>query len=171
MMHKAWCGIRRGVFQGHPSNFKVTPAKFDPNWAFPDCNSSWNSPMAMKLCTKLKVALKRCPIFFPRSTVKFQGDTWQKIADFHLNWMFSYYTSSLNSLMATKWCIEHSIEVVPYCFSKSSIEFQGHMGKKIDDLNPIWVSSHSQLSDPSDWLVILSYHQRQWALLFHASGH
>ena len=30
--------------------------KFDPNWAFPDCNSSLNSPMAMKCCTKLEVA-------------------------------------------------------------------------------------------------------------------
>ena len=32
------------VLQGHPSNFKVTRLKkvvnFDPNWAFPDCNSS-----------------------------------------------------------------------------------------------------------------------------------
>ena len=40
------------VFQGHPSNFKVTRLKkiveFDPDWAFPDCNSSLNSPIAMK---------------------------------------------------------------------------------------------------------------------------
>ena len=46
------------VFQGHLSNFKVTRLKkivnFEPNWAFPDCNSSFNSPMAMKWCTKLK---------------------------------------------------------------------------------------------------------------------
>ena len=31
-------------------------AEFDPDWAFPDCNSSLNSPMAMKCCTKLEVA-------------------------------------------------------------------------------------------------------------------
>ena len=31
-----------------------------------------------------------------------------------------------------------SIEEVPYCFSKSSIKFHGHTGRKIDDLNPIW---------------------------------
>ena len=29
-------------------------AEFDPDWAFPDCNSSLNSPMAMKCCTSLK---------------------------------------------------------------------------------------------------------------------
>ena len=39
-------------------------AEFDPDWAFPDCNSSLNSPMAMKCCTKLEVAQKRCPIVF-----------------------------------------------------------------------------------------------------------
>ena len=27
-----------------------------PDWAFPDCNSSLNSPMATKCCTKLEVA-------------------------------------------------------------------------------------------------------------------
>ena len=40
-------------FQGH------TGQKFancDPNWMFPDCNPSLNSPMAMKWCTKLEVA-------------------------------------------------------------------------------------------------------------------
>ena len=30
--------------------------KFDPDWAFPDSNSSLNSPMATKYCTKLEVA-------------------------------------------------------------------------------------------------------------------
>ena len=38
--------------------------EFDPNWAFPDCNSSLNSPMATKWCTRLEVAWKRCPIVF-----------------------------------------------------------------------------------------------------------
>ena len=33
---------------------KIT--EFDPDWAFPDCNSSLNSTMAMKWCTKLEVA-------------------------------------------------------------------------------------------------------------------
>ena len=37
---------------------------FYPNWAFPDCISSLESPMATKWCTKLEVALKRCPNVF-----------------------------------------------------------------------------------------------------------
>ena len=70
MMHKAWssieevpyCFSRSSIkFQGHTA-LKIV--KFDPKWAFPDCNSSLNSPMASKCCTKLEVALKRCPIVF-----------------------------------------------------------------------------------------------------------
>ena len=70
MLHKAWSSIeevpycfwRSSVkFQGHAA-LKIV--KFDPNWAFPDCNSSLNSPMAMKCCTKLETAKDRCPIVF-----------------------------------------------------------------------------------------------------------
>ena len=70
MLHKAWSSIwevpycisRSSVkFQGHTA-LKIF--EFDPDWAFPDCNSSLNSPMAMKCCTKLEVAWKRCPIVF-----------------------------------------------------------------------------------------------------------
>ena len=70
MMHRAWssivelpyCFSRSSVkFQGHTA-LKII--EFDPNWAFPDCNSSLNSPMAMKCCTKLETAKERCPIVF-----------------------------------------------------------------------------------------------------------
>ena len=70
MMHKAWssseevpyCFSRSSVkFQGHTA---LEIVEFDPNWAFPDCNSSLKSPMATKWCTKLEVALKRCPVVF-----------------------------------------------------------------------------------------------------------
>ena len=70
MMHRAWCGIekvpycfsRSSVkFQGH---IALKIVEFDLNWAFPDCNSSLNSPMVMKCCAKLETAKKRCPIVF-----------------------------------------------------------------------------------------------------------
>ena len=70
MMHRAWssivevpyCFLRSYVkFQGHTA-LKIV--EFAPNWAFPDCNSSLNSPMAMKCCTKLETAKERCPIVF-----------------------------------------------------------------------------------------------------------
>ena len=70
MMHKAWssmeevpyCFSRSSIkFQGHTA-LKIV--EFDLNWAFPDCNSSLNSTMAMKCCTKLETAKERCPIVF-----------------------------------------------------------------------------------------------------------
>ena len=60
MMLIAWCCIEEvpycfsrsfGKFQGHTGQ-KI--ADFDSNWAFPDCNSSLNSPMAMKWCGTLE---------------------------------------------------------------------------------------------------------------------
>ena len=70
MMHRAWssivevpyCFSRSYVkFQGHAA-LKIV--EFDPNWAFPDCTSSLNSPMATKCCTKLETAKERCPVVF-----------------------------------------------------------------------------------------------------------
>ena len=69
-MHRAWssivevpyCFSRSYVkFQGHTA-LKIV--EFHPNWAFPDSNSSLNSPMAMNCCTKLETAKERCPIVF-----------------------------------------------------------------------------------------------------------
>ena len=57
-----YCFSRSSVkFQGHTA-LKIV--EFDPDWSFPDCNSSLNKQMARKWCTKLEVALKRCPIVF-----------------------------------------------------------------------------------------------------------
>ena len=62
MLHKAGssieevpcCFARSSVkFQGRTA-LKIV--EFDPDWAFPDCNSSLNSPIGTKCCTKLEVA-------------------------------------------------------------------------------------------------------------------
>ena len=70
MMHRAWSSIEEVPYsfsrsyiklQGH-ADLKIID--FSPNWAFPDCNSSLESSVAAKWCTKLEVALKRFPIVF-----------------------------------------------------------------------------------------------------------
>ena len=92
MMHKAWSRIEEVsyVFQGHTSNCKVTRLKkivnFDQNWAFRDCNSSLNSLMDFKWCTKLGVLWKRWPIF-SGSSIKFQCHTGWKIDDMNPIWV------------------------------------------------------------------------------------
>ena len=106
MMHKAWCCLGEVPYCFSRSSFKLQGhtakkiVEFDPDWAFPDCNSSLNSPNGCEIMHNA----------------------------------------------------ESSIEEVPYCFSGSSIKFQGHTGWKIYDLNPIWVRllGRSQLSNPSD---------------------
>ena len=150
MMHRAWsskvevpyCFSRSYIkFQGHTA-LKIV--EFDPNWEFLDSNSSLNSPMAMKCCTKLETAKEMCPIVFEghpsnfkvtrdktspiltqigrfqtigrsqlsnpsdlpcwRSSVKFQGHMALKIVEFDPDWAFQDCNSSLNSPMAKKWC-------------------------------------------------------------------
>ena len=150
MMHRAWSSIVEVPYcfsrsyvklQGHTA-LKIV--EFDLNWAFPDCNSSLNSWMTMKCCTKLETVKERCPFVFQghpsyfkvtryktspiltqighyrtigrsqlsnpsdlpcsRSYVKLQGHTALKIVEFDQNWAFPDCTSSLKSLMATKWC-------------------------------------------------------------------
>ena len=70
MLHKDWSSIeevpfcfwRSSVkFQGHTAKKIVD---LDLDLAFPDCNSSLNSPMAKKCCKKLETAKKECPIVF-----------------------------------------------------------------------------------------------------------
>ena len=70
MMHRPWssivevpyCFSRSNVkFQGHTA-LKIV--KSYRNWAFLDSNSSLNSLMVMKCCTKLETAKERCPIVF-----------------------------------------------------------------------------------------------------------
>ena len=65
-----YCFSRSCVkLQGHAAPKIV---EFNPNWAFPDSNSSLNSPMAMKCCTKLETAKERCPIDFQGHPLNFK---------------------------------------------------------------------------------------------------
>ena len=157
MMHKAWCSMEEVLycfsrsyinFQS-PTGQKI--ANFDPNWVFPDGNSSLKMPMALKCCTKLNVVWKRCPIIFQGypSNVKVMRD--KKSPTFYPNWAFRDNNSSLNSPMHLKWCTKFHL-VQKRCL----IVFRGHSSNfkvcLIDDFYPIWVRllGQSQLSNPSD---------------------
>ena len=78
MMHRAWSSIVEVPYCFSRSYIKLQGntalkiVEFDPNWAFPDCNSSLNSPMAMKCCTKLETAKERCPIVFQGHSSNFK---------------------------------------------------------------------------------------------------
>ena len=146
MMHRAWSSIvevpygfsRSYVkFQGHTA-LKIV--EFDPNWAFPDCNSSLNSPMAMKCCTKLETAKGRCPIVFQGHPSNFKVTRDKTSPILTQIGRFRIIGRSQLSNPSDLPCLG------------SSIKFQGHTGRKIDNLNPIWVRllGQPQLSNPSD---------------------
>ena len=70
MMHRPWSSIVEVPYCFSRSNVKLQGhtalkiVKFYRNWAFLDSNSSLNSLMVMKCCTKLETAKERCPIVF-----------------------------------------------------------------------------------------------------------
>ena len=81
-------------------------------------------------------SIEEVPYCFPMSSIKFQGHTGQKIANFDLNWAFpdcNYLQFEFTDGFEMVHKAWYSIEEVPYYFSRSSIKFQGHMGWKIDD--------------------------------------
>ena len=61
MMHQAWCSIEEVSYCFPMLSIKLQGrmgkniANIDAIWAFPDCNSSLNSPMDLKLLTKFDI--------------------------------------------------------------------------------------------------------------------
>ena len=174
MMHKAWSSIEEVPYcfsrsyvklQGHMAK-KI--ANFDPNWAFPDCNSSLNSPMATKWCIGAWSSIVEVPYCFSRSYVKFQGHTTLKIIEFDPNWAFPDCNSSLNSPMAMKCCtkLETAKERCPIVFQGHPSNFKVTRYKTSPILTQIGhfrTIGRSQLSNPSvlpcflmNWLLCRS---------------
>ena len=133
MMHRArssivevpYCFSRSSVkFQGHTA-LKIV--KFDPNWAFPDCNSSLNSPMATKCCTKLETAKERCPIVFQGRQSNFM--------------VTRYKTSPILTQIGRFRTIGQSQLSKPSDLpcSRSYVKFHGHTALKIIEFDPNWV--------------------------------
>ena len=132
MMHRAWsstvevpyCFSRSYIkFQGHPA-LKIV--EFDQNWAFPDCNSSLNLPMAMKCCTKLETAKVSCSIVFLGHPSNFK--------------VTRYKTSPILTQIGRFRTIGRSQLSNPSDLpcSRSSVKFQGHTALKIIEFDLDW---------------------------------
>ena len=135
MMHRArssivevpYCFSRSSIkFQGHTA-LKIV--EFDPKWAFPDCNSGLNSPMAMKCCTKLETAKERCPIVFQGHPSNFK--------------ITRYKASPILTQIGRFRTIGSKGEIfckgeMPYRFPRSSVKFQDHTVQSITDFDPNW---------------------------------
>ena len=148
MMHRAWSNIEEVSYCFSMSyvKFRCHTAKkivdFDPNWAFPDCNSSLNSQMATKWCTNLEVAQKWCPVVFRCHTSNCKVTRWK-----HRRFWLELSVSGLQvqfeftdgfEMMHKAW---RSIEEVSYWFFSVIYQISRLHGQEIDDLIPIPISS------------------------------
>ena len=145
MMHKAWssieevpyCFSRTSVqFQGHTAQKIV---EFDPNWAFPDSNSSLNTPMAKKWCTKLEVALERCPIVFQGYPSNFKVTRLKKLSN--LTQIGRFRTVTQVWIHRWLWNVAQSLKQQrrdALLFSKVIQQISRSHGTNITDFDPYW---------------------------------
>ena len=181
MMHKAWSSIEEVPYwffkvivklRGHTAKKIVY---FDPNWVFPDCNSSLNSQSAIGrlICpqgrvsllnkwnpiqftigyewTKLESSVEKMPYCFSMLSVKLLGNMAKKTLTFTQIERFR--------IVAPVWIhlgyeITHkariSIEEVPCCFSRSSVKLRVPTAQKIVDFDQNWafLDCNSSLNSP-----------------------
>ena len=154
-----YCFLRSYVkFQGHTA-LKIVV--FDPNWAFQDCNSSLNSPIAMKCCTKLETAKERCPFVFQGHPLNFK--------------VTRYKTSPILTQIGGFRTIRQSQLSNPSDFScsRSFIKFQGHAALKSLEFDPDWAfpDCNSSLNSPmaTKWYTKLEVAQKRCPIVFQ--GH
>ena len=143
MMHKAWssieevpyCFSRSSVkFQGHMA-LKII--EFDPNWAFPDCNSNLNSPMATQMMHKAWSSIKEVPYCFLQShTSNCKVTKLKKLSN--LTQIGRFWT--VTPVWIHWWIWNDTQSLMLYrrralLIFGSSIKFRGHTGKK----STIWI--------------------------------
>ena len=114
-------------------------------------NSRLNSHMAMKSCTKLDAAYKRSLLFFKviRQISSSHGSKKHRIwpilgfSGLYLQFEFTNGYEMIHKAWS-------SIEEVPYCFSRSSVKFQGHTALKIVKFDQNWAfpDCNSNLNSP-----------------------
>ena len=95
------------VFQGHPWNFKVPRDKYRWFWAelsVSGLSLQFEFTDGFEMIYKAWSSIEEVPYCSSRSSIKFQGHTGQKIANFKPNWVFLDCNCSWNSPMGLKWC-------------------------------------------------------------------
>ena len=114
-----YCLARSSVtFRSH-TGWKIND--FDPNWAFPDCNSSLNSRMATKWYAQCLKWHRRNPLSLFKVT-----ETENQLSGSDLSISRWQHKFEFMDGYAITHVVLRSMANVPYCFSRSSLIFQGH---------------------------------------------
>ena len=109
MMHKAWSSIEEVPYCFWRSSIKFQGQTAKKNrWFWPKLGVSglqlqFELTDACEMMHKAWSNTEEVPYCFPRSSIKFQGHTGQKIADFDPNWAFPDCNFSFNSPTDLKW--------------------------------------------------------------------
>ena len=115
---------------------------------------------------------RRGALYFPRSSVKFQGHTDRIMNDFDSKWAFPECNSSLNSQTNTKLCtkIEGTKRRSPIVFRSHPLNFKVTRAEK-SAIWPIWAfrDDNSQLHEPR--IFYLSGHRPETVANAHVSAH
>ena len=127
-------GCTMGLTLGHgawqidwPSNGPKNPI-FTQICELPHCNSSLNSPKATKRCTKLEAEHESYPFVFSCDQAALQMVFSVRLSVCRVPFSLCYpHLTYDDEMMHTAWCC---LEEVSYCFSRSSVKFQGHTGQK-----------------------------------------
>ena len=137
MMHNAWC--------------TVYPKKYAHGFCFAVLCCGYtltDFPISIRLTSLALWQSNDCPSASKATLMNMDKYfMWS-----HYEWLHNHNKAKHNKTVCIFLGIYCSIEEVLHCFSMSSMEFQGHTGWKINDLNPVWLSllGRSQLSNPSD---------------------
>ena len=145
MMQKGWSSIKEVSYCFFKVIRQILRSHGKKNWRYwHELSISGLYPQfeftnGFEMMHKAWSHIEDVPYCFSRSSVKFQGHTRQKIADFDPNLVFPDCNSLLITngfeMMYKAWS---SVEEVPYSFSRSFVKFQGHMGQEITNFDPNW---------------------------------
>ena len=92
--------VIRKISRSHGSN----NCRFWPELSVSGLYLKFEFTNGYEMIHKAWSSIEEVPYCFARSSVKFQGRTALKIVEFDPDWAFPDCISSLNSLMAVKWC-------------------------------------------------------------------
>ena len=142
MVHKAWCCLGEAPywfsrsfvkFQGHTAKKN---RRFWPNFGVSVLLLQFEFTSGYKRMHKAWSSMEEVSYYFSRSSIKFQGHTGQKIANFDPNWAFPDCNFSFTSPAAMTWCIK-----LEATWKRCPVVFQGHpLNFKVtrDKKSPIW---------------------------------
>ena len=150
MMLKSWSSIKEVSYcfsrssvklQGHKDKYRCLWVELSVS----GLSLQFEFTDGFEMIYKAWSSIEEVPYCLSRSSIKFQGHTRQKIANFDPNWAFLDCNCSLNAPMGLKWCTK--LDVIQ---KKRPTVFRGHPSNlKVTwtEKSMIWIQFEAKLLD------------------------